>query len=137
MSIAWNCATNMIEALFDLSNYQTAAKLMDVAKLNHTLTAGNIANVDTPGYTRLQVAPTFQAELKRAIESGDTDAIRNLQVRVEEDRLSEAVRPDGNNVNLDREMVNLSKNSLQYDYLVRVVNGQFSSFRQAITGQSR
>lgn len=127
----------MIEGLFELTNYQTAKKLMDLAELQQRIAASNIANVNTPGFTRLKVAPTFEAELRQAVGAGDIGAIKQLQPRVEEDHFSPSVRPDGNNVSLDRELTSLSENAIKHEYLIRVLNGQYSSLRHAITGQAR
>jgi len=46
----------MIDALFADSYYTAAKKMLDVTALRHEAIASNLANVETPGYKRLDVA---------------------------------------------------------------------------------
>ena len=45
-------------------------------------------------------------------------------------------RQDGNNVQLDKELMNMSANSLQYDTLTEFVSGSLKQLQMAITGKS-
>ena len=47
----------MIEALFNQPNYQATKKLLDVSVLRHEALASNLANLETPNYKRIDVAP--------------------------------------------------------------------------------
>ena len=57
----------MIDALFGDSNYVAAKKMLDVNVLRHEAIASNIANVETPNYKRLDVAPSFESQLSQAV----------------------------------------------------------------------
>ena len=62
----------MIEALFSNPNYLTAKKTLDAVALRQEAIANNLANLETPGYKRMDLAPTFEQELERASSAGDT-----------------------------------------------------------------
>ena len=86
--------------------------------------SANIANVDTPGYHAKDVS--FAQTLQRA---GEADA--PIQIRDEKGLLD---RPDGNNVDLDRESLLLAKAQLQFGLGVQLVKGEFHDLLSAING---
>lgn len=112
----------------------TLAKCLDAAAINHQVIANNIANVETPGFTRSEIR--FEAKLKEALESGSSDAIlervQSIDLEAQLDRTSPA-RPDGNNVTIDKEMADLTRNSLRYDALVQLMNLKGNMLRTVIT----
>jgi flagellar basal-body rod protein FlgB len=98
--------------------------------------SANMANVDTPGYHTRDI--DFQGELQRAMngvlsQSGDGAGTAQLNPVVQEvPGLME--RPDGNNVNLDREGLLMSQTQLQYQIGVQLVKHQFHQILSAING---
>ena len=114
------------------------AKALDAAGLRHRVIADNIANVETPGFTRSEVS--FEDQLKRAFDSTDEDSaikrIQEAQPEARADALSPA-RPDGNNVSIDKEMAELTKNTLRYETLVRLLNLKGLMVREVITEGKR
>jgi flagellar basal-body rod protein FlgB len=114
------------------------AKALDAAGLRHRVISDNIANVETPGFTRSEVS--FEDQLKRAFDSTDEDSaikrIQEAQPEARADALSPA-RPDGNNVSIDKEMAELTKNTLRYEALVRLLNLKGLMVREAITEGKR
>lgn len=128
----------MLESLYASSNYQAAKTLLDVTAQRHQVLASNLANVDTPGYERKDIAPTFRAELERSIQARDTQAIQQTgEVQFEKEAGLKATRPDGNNVRLDRELMLINRNALQYEAMTQFVTGSLDRLKTAITGQSR
>jgi flagellar basal-body rod protein FlgB len=86
----------------------------------------NMANVDTPGYHTKDI--DFQVAM-RQVMNGDNSA--HLEpASLELDGLPE--RPDGNNVNIDREGLLLSQTQLQFQLGIQLVKGQFSHLLTAI-----
>ena len=82
-------------------------RVLDTAATRHKVIAQNVANVDTFGYQRLEV--TFEDELTKVLAGGgDPSAV---QPKVVVDETAEP-RVDGNTVDIDREMNDLSKNAL-------------------------
>lgn len=98
--------------------------------------SANMANVDTPGYHTRDI--DFQGELNKAIngvltQSEDGTSIAQLNPVVQEvPGLME--RPDGNNVNLDREGILMSETQLQYQIGIQLVKRQFHQILSAING---
>jgi flagellar basal-body rod protein FlgB len=91
---------------------------MSGASLRQKALANNIANANTPGFKRSDV--DFHAALEKAVGSGDdAQQIESLSFAPTTDYASTA-RADGNNVDMDTEMANLSENSLDYQSLVAV-----------------
>ena len=112
----------------------TLAKSLDGVGLRHKVIADNIANAETPGFTRSEVV--FEEKLKQAFEAGDEASIsrriRDVEGEIREDSTSPA-RPDGNNVSIDKEMAELAKNTLRYEALVQLLNLKAAMVRAAIT----
>ncbi|MGO9339041.1 MAG: flagellar basal body rod protein FlgB [Terracidiphilus sp.] len=86
----------------------------------------NMANVDTPGYHTKDV--DFKSAL-RQVMYGDGDA-QMQPASLELKGLPE--RPDGNNVNIDRESMMLSQTQLQFQLGLQLVKSQFSQLLTAI-----
>lgn len=113
-----------------LSQLETYLRLAD--QRQQTI-ASNMANVDTPGYRTQDI--DFQGELKRAMSDdahGFQTAATHGPVLQEVKGLLE--RPDGNNVNLDRESMMLSQTQLQYQTGIQLVKLQFHELLTAING---
>lgn len=108
------------------------ARLLDVATLRHRTIASNIANANTPGYARREVR--FEEALGRALAHGGAEAGERVEARVVEDDLSPA-RLDGNNVAVERELVDLSKNTLLFETLARAAAAKTAMLRAAIAGR--
>jgi flagellar basal-body rod protein FlgB len=112
---------------------------LDVRLQRHNVLAGNLANVDTPGYKAKDI--DFQAALNEinAPEAGEgslattatghmdasgrvvTAGKRNTEVPVVE---ASSARPglDGNGVDMDRTMAALAENGMQYNAGARAVS---------------
>ncbi|HHY11854.1 MAG TPA: flagellar basal body rod protein FlgB [Firmicutes bacterium] len=108
------------------------------AWLRHELLANNVANSETPGYKAERL--DFEDYLREAIQPRLRLAATNpLHVQkgypgtaaVTLDRSS--VTPDGNSVDIDREMAEVSANALYYTAVSRQLIAQFSLLRKAIT----
>lgn len=126
----------MIEGLFNQPNYVAAKKLLDVTALRHEAIASNIANVSTPRYQRVDVAPAFAVELRQAIHSGDPARCSEIRPRLAIDAGAVAQRKDGNTVDLENEMMQLTQNYLEHQVEQQLVTGSMLKLRLAITGRS-
>ncbi len=104
-------------------------QLMDAAALRHRVIAQNVANVNTPGYRRREV--TFEADLAKALTAdGGTAHVKPRVVIADGPE-----RVDGNTVDIDREMGDLSKNALLYQAAAQIVTSRIASMRAAIAGR--
>lgn len=107
----------------------TLSRVLDASALRHKVIAQNVANVNTPGYRRLAVE--FEDQLAKAIGGPDGGAgVRPKVVEVDGPE-----RVDGNNVDLDREMGDLTKNGLLYQAAAQILASRMASMRSAITGR--
>ncbi len=126
----------MIDPIFQTDNYQLARKLLDASVLRQNAIASNIANVETPGYRRLDVAPDFATQLKAKLDSADfARSVSDLAPTLAEDAQVGTIRPDGNSVQLEREMLEMNRNSIEYDYLTELVSRNIKQLKLAITGR--
>ncbi len=104
------------------------ARYLDLATAEAKLTAANMANVDTPGYRTMGM--DFESEMREAID--DVDGGRGpRKVRVTDvDGL--IARPDGNNVSVDRESLNLAKAQLKFRTGVALLREEYQRVMDAI-----
>lgn len=123
-------------------------RALDASSLRQRVIADNLANVDTPNYKSKQV--TFENELKQAL-SGPSSTFtgyrtdpRHIQIgRKSPDQVQARVvtnhntlmNNNGNNVDIDYEVTQMSKNNLWYQALVQQTNGHFHKLRLAIEGR--
>ena len=126
----------MIQSIFPTDgDYQLARKLLDSAALRQSAIAANIANAETPGYHRVDVSGSFAAQLKASIETGGgLKTADSLQPTISEDTQARAVRPDGNNVEIEHELLAMNRNSVEYEYLTDVVSYNIKQLKMAIAG---
>lgn len=127
----------MIDAIFNQPNYVATKKMLDVTALRHEAIASNIANVETPGYKRIDVGSSFSEELQSAIASQDVNKISNLTPTLSEDGNALAATRDGNTVQLETELMNLNQNTLAHSLETQLVSGTLMRLRMAITGRNQ
>ena len=108
----------------------------DAAWQRNEAISNNIANVDTPGYKRQDVA--FESVLQQALgnnryESMD-DKVANVDLsrlrgRAYVDHANYSYRLDGNNVDIENENVMLAENQLKYQGLISSINQEFTNLK--------
>lgn len=110
-------------------------KYLDLTSEQMKLTAGNMANVDTPGYRTkgFDFEKAFLGELKDA--SGMNDSLGAQAAVGNVDGL--VSRPDGNNVSMDREGMQMAREQLQFRFGVEVLKDQYSNVMSAIHAEDR
>ena len=104
------------------------ARLMNASTLRGRIIAGNIANQNTPGYKRREVA--FEDELRTALQQNDRMAARvQPEITVDEETPS---TPDGNNVNMEIEMNAMRENRLTYETYATILDTNLNMIDAAI-----
>ncbi|MEN9573719.1 MAG: hypothetical protein RL514_1574 [Verrucomicrobiota bacterium] len=126
----------MIEALFNQPNYQATKKLLDVSVLRHEALASNLANLETPNYKRLDVAPAFEAELRQAVGNQDPANLAALRPRLEVDFNAKSSGRDGNTVQLETELMKLNQNTIEHTLETQLITSSLLKLRHAITGRA-
>ncbi|HEY8347890.1 MAG TPA: flagellar basal body protein [Symbiobacteriaceae bacterium] len=100
---------------------------LQAATLRQNVLANNIANIGTPGFKRARVE--FERHLAQALQKkADPTSVRPMVV-VEQDR---SAFPDGNNVDVEAEMVRLAENQIWYSALTRTLSDHFARLRTVI-----
>lgn len=128
----------MIEPIFNSDNYQLARKLLDATVLREEAIASNIANAETPGYQRLDIAPDFAQQLKAQMESGDFAANADrIRPQLATDLTARSLRPDGNTVEIERELLAMNHNAVQHEFLTELISGNLKQLKMAITGRTQ
>lgn len=115
---------------------------LDASWLKQEVISNNMVNVNTPGYKRKTVE--FESQLKsymaaqEGLGTGLTTTNPNhiggaqlLEPRVNEVN-DTSFRRDGNNVNIDVEMAEEAKNTIQYNFLSKQITDEFKRLRLAI-----
>ncbi len=103
-------------------------RFLEVTSDREQTITSNMANVDTPGYHTKDIS--FKQTLFQLSDSnGDgqfTPVVSNVRGLLE--------RPDGNNVDLDRESLLLARTQLQYSMGTQLIKAKFHQLLSAING---
>lgn len=108
--------------------FDLLGRLITAAETRHRVISNNIANVNTPNYRRLDVS--FEEQLAREL-AGDVSGPAQPEV-VQTPGL--VARADGNNVDIDREMGQLSKNAMLQQTWIQLLASEMEQMRLAISG---
>lgn len=119
-------------------------KGLDAGALRQRVIANNIANVNTPHFKKSAVV--FESLLKNALGEqtinmrttspahfASTASQNGMEPQVKQIETT-TMRTDGNNVDIDEEMVNLASNGILYQATARQLNDQYSILSYVITG---
>jgi flagellar basal-body rod protein FlgB len=124
-------------------------KFLDLTSTQFKLTSSNVANLDTPNYRAVGIdfASEFSAAASQALaarhdgsdgvpaEAGTASSTLANPVRTIEQVGGLLERPDGNDVSMDREGLNLAKEQLDYKTGIELLQEQLSLIRSAIQAQ--
>ncbi|TCT26778.1 flagellar basal-body rod protein FlgB [Melghiribacillus thermohalophilus] len=126
------------ETIHTLENY------LDYSALKNKTISNNIANTDTPNYKAKDVvfkdifhetlqSPAFEAKRThpKHIPFSSTSSQSPYSIIT---RSNTNYNHNGNNVDIDKEMVDLAKNQIYYQALVDRLNGKFGSLQTVIRG---
>lgn len=128
----------MIQPVANSLNYQLARKLLDASVLRQEAIATNIANAETPGFRRLDVSSDFASALRARFADGSRPSASDLQSltpRLAEDPSVRAVRPDGNSVEIESELLAMNRNHVDHEFLTDLVSRHIKQLKTAITGR--
>jgi flagellar basal-body rod protein FlgB len=126
----------MIDALFNDPNYLAGKKTLDAIALRQEAIAANIANLETPGYHRVDLAPSFKAELERACAAANPQQIASLKPSLAPDPNAVPNSRDGNTVNLESELMSLNQNMLAHAVETQLLTYTLAKLKLAIAGKS-
>ena len=119
-------------------------KTLDLRSIRHNLIISNVANMDTPNYKAFDIV--IKEELEKAMGAGKNIKLEktgpghlsgretcpgNVKSRAAGDQQF-TIRCDGNSVDIDREMANLSENNLMYNALAQIISRKFEGLKNVI-----
>lgn len=117
-------------------------RAMDVSALRRDVIANNIANADTPHFKRSTI--NFEAQLKRALDDEKTSVqppafvTDPRHISFDEKLNWQDVKPvrqldylttsksNGNNVDLQQELMSAQKNQMMYDLMAQAAANEFN-----------
>lgn len=117
-------------------NYYLAKKQLDGVMLKQKALVSNLANLETPYYKRIDLDPTFDAQLVQAIQQNNIQSLDNIQPQLMEDKTASKTREDGNNVEMDKELLRMNENVLRHKLILRTLDDSLKHVKNAITGNS-
>lgn len=139
----------MLPSLLNHTTLPVLEQAVNFAEARHGVLAGNIANIDTPGYkTRDLSTDLFQESLKRAIEKRDKRPSAEISPGVVTQRersrqmddfagVKESTRHilyhDESDVSLESQVTELAKNQSMHNMAVSLMTQQFRLLQTAIS----
>ena len=146
----------MLSSLFQSSTIPILEQVVNFTEARHGVLAGNIANLDTPGYKTRDLSPAlFQQRLKEAIETRhqpisptyEGDAINLLPTYTNarredkqiaafhkvEESVKTILRHDGDDVSMEQQVNEIMKNQQQHNLAINIMSAQFRLLKAAIT----
>lgn len=146
----------MLSSMFQSSTIPVLEQVVNFTEARHGVLAGNVANLDTPGYKTRDLSPDlFQERLKEAIETRHQPAsptslgdVANLsptpaaQRRIEvqlaafdkvKDSMKSILRHDGDDVSMEQQVNEIMKNQQQHNLAINIMSAQFRLLKAAIT----
>jgi flagellar basal-body rod protein FlgB len=134
----------MLSGLFDSTTIPALGEVLNFAQARHTVLAGNVANVNTPGYRLRDLSQTeFQQRLKEAIAASRTsyepmspglaysepgDPMRQVRSSLEN-----IIYHDDTNIDLEKQVAEMTKNHLLHNFALTVMTDQFQLLQTAIS----
>lgn len=148
--------------LFDSSTIPVLEQVVNFTQARHGVLAGNIANIDTPGYrTRDLSQDNFQSALKKVIEtrnqppaisdpyhhgSASSSATGGLAMNTGnraaqgqhgmdsvKDSMKSILFHDNSDVSIEQQVTELTKNQFQHNLAISIMTSQFRLLRSAIS----
>ncbi len=130
--------------MFNTTTIPILEQAISFAQERHNVLAGNIANLDTPGYrVRDLSVETFQQRLKEAIEARNeprqhlspglmSDAPDDAMQKVRESMKS-ILYHDDSNVGLEQQVTEIAKNQAMHNMAIAILNSQFRLLQAAVS----
>ncbi len=137
----------MLSGMFQSTTIPVLQEAVNFAQTRHTVLAGNIANMDTPGYkVRDLSVEDFQERLKMAIQRRDRPEPPRSPGEPRgrrHDRLAEISKNpktilyhDQSNVGMEHQVTEMVKNQLQHNLALSLMTSQFRLLQVAISGRA-
>jgi flagellar basal-body rod protein FlgB len=136
----------MVDSISSGDAFDVAKRALNGLSARRDMIGQNIANVDTPGYKAQEVS--FEGVLKQTIEKtfdrippvalktskgrhlqGGSSAADLLQVGY---RQGGSARADGNNVDIDQELTQMTETGIRYQAITQAVSKKFNLIKSLV-----
>lgn len=118
--------------MFDSLEFKAMENSLSALWTKQQVIAQNLANVDTPNYKAKEVS--FENVLdKEMLDRGDNKYAFKTTITEEENTY---INPDGNNVDTDKESMELYSTYLQSAYIVQKMNSTIANYRYVMQNTS-
>ncbi|MGQ9485398.1 MAG: flagellar basal body rod protein FlgB [Desulfosoma sp.] len=109
---------------------------LNLNALNQKVVAANVANINTPRYVAKRLS--FEDALKESLEEDTVSLVKTSLAHRDPSSVEEIMKQpemvETGPVDLDTEMVLLAHNSVEYQFILTMLNKKFSLLRTAIEG---
>ncbi len=137
----------MSSNLFQSSTLPMLEAVVNFSQARHTVLAGNIANLDTPGYkVRDLSVEDFQERLRKVIEKsheppsprspGEPDEENDELMAEISENPKTILYHDQSNVGLEYQVTEMVKNQMQHNLALTLMTNQFRQLQVAISGRT-
>jgi flagellar basal-body rod protein FlgB len=134
----------MFDGLLQTNSVPLLEQVVNFSHARHNLLAGNIANLDTPGYRAVDLdTAKFEDQLRTMLASQKlsdaegseaTEAFAELRKPGQHGlEWGNLVRHDDGDVSLEHQIAQLSKNQMQHNLALTIMTNQFRLLQAAIT----
>lgn len=132
----------MLDSILSSAPASILEKALSSSALRQKVISNNIANVNTPGFKKSTVP--FEDRLQAAISQTQLPLVQTHQNHLAAGRSGGSMAPsvvvdnttsmrvDGNNVDIDKEMASLAKNSIYYSAVAQQMNKYYGILKSAI-----
>ena len=121
----WELLMSKTENIVDLIDAGVKAET-----LRQKAIANNIANLETPGYRRIEVK--FEELLAKCLRSSGEFDLSEVEAQIYRPKQT-PVKPNGNDVNLEAEIGQMIKNTLRHKAYIRVLAKKYNQIELAIS----
>jgi flagellar basal-body rod protein FlgB len=135
------------DGIFNKTTLPVLTSGMNAAMLRARVSANNIANVNTPGFARVDVK--FEEELRQALDKTRLQGKRTDGGHLKLGRLDlrdvgptayrpyDPTQPSGvNNVDIDMEMAKLAETQIMFNYMHKFHQGVFNKLNAAASARA-
>ena len=140
----------MLPSLFQSSTIPVLEQVVGFTQARHGVLAGNIANLDTPGYrTRDLSTEDFQHRLRQAIDARDYEPSPTYALNASlvganpqgaytsfddvRDSMKNILYHDESDVSLEKQVAEIAKNQAQHNLALTIMTSQFQLLQAAIS----
>ncbi len=137
-----------ISGMFETTSIPVLEQVVYFTKARHEVLAGNVANMDTPGYKVRDLSPeAFHEKLKEAIEARQeepntpvsplaSDWREESAIHKVRDSLKGILFHDQSNDSIEQQVAEISKNQGDHNTAIDLLRHQFRLLEAAISEQA-